>query len=247
MSSIDGENEKQSRDGTAESTRDHGDADAAAPQTAAANDTASSGGLRWPWLIGGMLCVIAAAVMVAVPFVLAAAPAPLDKYGPVPAFTLTDRFGEPFASDRLNGKVWVANFMFTTCPSICPVMSRHLGGLQAKLRAADLRNDAAIVSFSVQPEVDTPEVLREYGAAIQAEPGFWTLLTGERSDIWGLSKDGFKLHVGAVDNPVEPIAHTGKLVLVDQAGVIRGYYDGLTPAVIDELTRDVQRLVDAGP
>ncbi|MEM1026593.1 MAG: SCO family protein [Planctomycetota bacterium] len=203
--------------------------------------------MRWPWLIGGLLCIAGAMAMVAIPFVMAQAPEQLEKMGAVPEFALTDRFGESFTNDQLEGKVWVANFMFTTCPSICPVMSRHLGGLQSELRQRGLRGNAAIVSFSVQPEVDTPEVLREYGNLHGAEPGFWDLLTGEREAIWTLSKEGFKLHVGAVDNPVEPIAHTGKLVLVDQAGVIRGYYDGLTPAVIDELASDMLRLVSEGP
>lgn len=203
--------------------------------------------VRWPWLFGGVLCVVAALIMAALPFVLAQKPAPLDRDGPVPAFSLIDRFGEGFSNDALAGKVWVANFMFTTCPSICPVMSRHLGKLQEAMRSAGLRDDAAIVSFSVQPEVDTPEVLREYGVLHGAEPGFWHLLTGERSAIWSLSKDGFKLHVGQADNPAEPVAHTGKLVLVDQAGVVRGYYDGLTPAVIDELMADIRQLVNEGP
>ncbi|MEM9752074.1 MAG: SCO family protein [Planctomycetota bacterium] len=216
------------------------------PTPPAPTASGSIGGLRWPWMIGGLLCIAGALAMVAIPFVMAQSPAPLERMGQVPAFALTDRFGESFTNDQLDGRVWVANFMFTSCPSICPVMSRHLGGLQQALRESGLRDGVAIVSFSVQPEVDTPEVLREYGNAIQAEPGLWHLLTGEREPIWTLSKDGFKLHVGAVDNSVEPIAHTGKLVLVDQAGVIRGYYDGLTPAVIDELVGDMQRLVSEG-
>ncbi|MEM7577987.1 MAG: SCO family protein [Planctomycetota bacterium] len=222
-------------------------AQASAAASAGKASASRGGGLRWPWLIGGLLCVAGAAAMVVIPFVLAQAPEPLERYGAVPSFALTDRFGEPFTNADVAGKVWVANFMFTTCPSICPVMSRHLGGLQAELRERGLRDGVAIVSFSVQPEVDTPEVLRDYGNQHGAEPGLWNLLTGDRADIWQLSKDGFKLHVGAVDNPVEPIAHTGKLVLVDQAGVIRGYYDGLTPAVIDVLAADMEQLVSERP
>ncbi|MEM9753882.1 MAG: SCO family protein, partial [Planctomycetota bacterium] len=173
-------------------------------------------GLRWPWLLGGLACVVGALLMVAMPFVMAARPEPLERYGPAPEFKLVNRFAEPFSAEDLRGKVWVANFMFTRCPGICPVLTRHMGGLQDALRADGLRDSVALVSFSVDPERDTPEVLREYANLHQAEPAFWHLLTGQREPIWRMTKEGFKLHVGEADNPLEPIAHTDKLVLVDQ-------------------------------
>lgn len=201
--------------------------------------------MRWAWMILGVLCVTLAVVAATLPFVLGGAPA-LEKFSTVPAFSLTDSFGEPFSSDDVKGKVWIADFMFTSCPTICPVLSSHIALVQSQLKMMGLDDEVEIVSFSVDPETDTPEVLRQYGERFKAEPGLWHMLTGQRAAIWALCKDGFLLHVAESDaNPAEPITHAGKFVLVDGDGVIRGYYDGESSAVVEQITADASRLVKA--
>ncbi len=203
--------------------------------------------MRWPWLIGGVVCVLAAVLAAALPIALAmrATPSqPLPELGEVPPFTLTDTDGQPFGSDALAGKVWIADFMFTSCPTICPVLSTNLSRVQDELKSRELGDDVILVSISVDPERDTPDVLEEYGKRFGAEPGRWRFLTGERTAIWTLCRDGF--HLPVQDNPgntAEPILHAGKFVLVDQTGTIRGYYDGEKSAVVDAIVTDAARLV----
>ena len=125
----------------------------------------------------------------------------LPSLGSVPAFTLTDQNGATFESQaKLDGQVWVADFMFTTCPGPCPLMSSQMHQVQKALEADGIR----LVSFTIDPEHDTPAVLLEYGQRFKASPGVWHFLTGSRADLNRLSLDVFKL--GAVDVNLEQIA-----------------------------------------
>jgi protein SCO1/2 len=101
-----------------------------------------------------------------------------------------------------------------------------------------------LVSFSLDPQRDTPEVLAEYADALDATPDDWAFLRGPQQDVWSLSQDGFKLAVYESGDPDNPIGHTGKIVLVDRQGMIRGFYDGLTPEGMAELRRDLIRLLE---
>ncbi len=167
---------------------------------------------------------------------------PLDSFWQMPAFTLTDQAGQTVTSDSLRGRVLAIDFFFTRCPAICPILSRNMQRLSASLGdlpAADIQ----LVSISLDPDHDTPEVLAEFGQAIHADPGRWSLLTGPRQAIWDLSNDGFKLAVDPIlDDPANPISHTGRVVLVDRQGMIRGYYDGLTEEGMTQLEHDLRRL-----
>ena len=135
--------------------------------------------------------------------------------------------GKPFGSEELRGQVYVVSFFFTSCRSICPVIMKGMSRLQEGFASREIRG-IRLVSISVDPEHDTPEVLAQYGKAIGVDPGRWTLLTGDPARVRKLVVEDFKTPVvPAPPGGAEPmdIAHTGKLVLVDGAGRIRGYYD----------------------
>ena len=130
-------------------------------------------------------------------------------------------------SADLKGKPYVVSFFFTRCPSICPLLMRQIRRLQDEFVAQHV-NGIRLVSISVDPEFDSPERLAEYGREVGAVPDRWTLLTGDIDRIRALAEQGFKVPVGAPEaGPagMMEIAHTGKVVLVDGQGRIRGYYD----------------------
>jgi protein SCO1/2 len=162
-----------------------------------------------------------------------AAPAVL---GDVPPFRLIERSGQPYGSEQLRGRVWVANFIFTTCPDVCPALTAQMQRLDTLL-APDERPQR--VSISVDPGRDTPEVLRRY-AERHAVGAHWDFLTGERSAVASLLMDGF--HVAFADDgpPTQPITHSDRLVLVDSSMRIRGYYHGRLDDDLQRLVRDVR-------
>ncbi|EYF07405.1 SCO family protein [Chondromyces apiculatus] len=143
---------------------------------------------------------------------------------PLPPFTLTDSRGMPFGLEQLRGKVWVADFVFTTCPTVCPKLTQRMVELQQKTQS---RGDAFhLVTFTVDPENDTPEVLARYAAANGAVPDRWTFLTGPLKEIETTVVNGFKVAMGRTDpgGGLMSIFHGERLVLVDREGTIRGYY-----------------------
>jgi protein SCO1/2 len=137
-------------------------------------------------------------------------------FGQVPDFQLLSQTGEPFDRKTLDGKIWVADFIFTNCTGPCPRMSSHLRRVQTQ--TAEL-GDVRLVSFSVDPERDTPAALAEYAKRFRAVPGRWFFLTGDRSTLDALDRRTFML--GNVDGSLQ---HSTRLVLVDRQGRIRGYY-----------------------
>jgi protein SCO1/2 len=149
---------------------------------------------------------------------------------------------QPFGSEQLTGKIWIADFIFTTCPGPCPIISTRMSELQKPLAKSDVH----LVSFSVDPEKDTPEVLRRYAEKLKAEPARWDFLTGSKQAIYNLSKDGFKLAVS--DDPEARIpVHSTRLVLVDRHGIIRGYYDALEPDGVTKVLADANHLLREQP
>jgi protein SCO1/2 len=161
-----------------------------------------------------------------------------DDLGEVPAFRLTERGGKAFGSEDLRGRIWVANFIFTTCPDICPALTAQMRRLDALLPEGER---PVRVSISVDPVRDTPEVLRRYAETHQVGPD-WHLLTGERAAIATLLADGF--HVAFADGgpPERPITHSDRFVLVDERLRIRGYYHGQSDQDLERLARDVRTL-----
>ena len=170
---------------------------------------------------------------------------PLPEYWPAPDFTLTNQAGETLTREDLLGKVWAADFCFTSCPGICPMLSANLQAMNADLADHPRRDQLRLVSFSLDPANDTTEVLAEYAEAIGVTPNDWLFFTGDRQALWDLSIEGFKLEVADTpDDPVNPILHSGKVILIDRQGMIRGFYEGLVPEGMAQLQADLRRLLE---
>lgn len=160
---------------------------------------------------------------------------PLPVLGQVPEFTLTDQTGAEFTRGSLDGKVWVAEFFFTSCMGPCPRMNAQFRKIQNE--TTDLPN-VRLVSFTVDPEGDTPEVMAAYGKRFQADPARWRFLTGPVETLDALCDRAF--HLGRVDG--EDYEHSTRFVLVDQQARIRGYYDSSNPEDVRKLIVDLRRL-----
>ncbi|MBH31229.1 MAG: photosynthetic protein synthase I [Candidatus Marinimicrobia bacterium] len=163
----------------------------------------------------------------------------LPVLGELTEFQLTDQDGEQFGRENLLGKVWVADFIFTTCAGPCPVMSRQFTELQSRFGNA---SDFRLLSISVNPDYDTPEVLKEYGDRYGADHDRWRFLTGNKDRIHELAVEGFK--VGSVE---DPIFHSTRFILLDSEARIRGYYISSELEEMQQLWRDVELLAEVSP
>lgn len=161
----------------------------------------------------------------------------VESLGVAPSFQLVDQTGTKFDATQLDGKIWIADFIFTSCPGPCPIISTRMSEIAQALRETDVD----LVSFTVDPETDTPEVLRVYAEKLKAQPQRWYFLTGPKPALYDLTKNGFKL---AVDDsePGNPI-HSTRVVLVDRHRQIRGYYDVLAPDGVTKVIADARHLL----
>src|SRR5256886_16097930 len=167
----------------------------------------------------------------------------VSSYGTVPEFVLLNQDGKNFGSAQLRGKIWIADFIYTTCPGPCPMISTRVSELQKPLEKTDVH----LVSFSVDPAKDTPQVLRGYAERLQADPKRWDFLTGPKSAIYKLSHDGFKLAVSDASGEQGIPVHSTRIVLVDRHGAIRGYYDATEPEAVTKLVADTNHLLREQP
>lgn len=178
-------------------------------------------------------------------------PPPLPVYGQVPDFVLKNEFGKDFGMKDLKGKFWIANFFFTSCPTSCPKLMETMNVIQKRIKG--LGTKAAIVSFSVDPEVDTPQVLYKFARETKSNPYVWNFLTGEKAQIEQILVKGFKVPIGGKE-PVEgmvdgrkvtvwDIVHSEKAVLIDAQGRIRGYY-ATDKVGVDKMMIDMGLLVN---
>lgn len=182
----------------------------------------------------------------------------LHTFNKVPSFEFIDQNGKTINNETYKGKVYVAEFFFSTCPSICPIMNAKMLGIQNTFYDNDR---VGIASFSITPEIDTPEVLNAYAKSHQITSKNWHLLTGKSSDtVYALANTGFKLFAGknkaATDG--SGFEHSGLFALVDKNGYIRSrldaygnpimYYRALEetgfPDQIKELTEDIKLLLN---
>jgi protein SCO1/2 len=171
--------------------------------------------------------------LVLVLFLAACAPQkPLKILGQVPEFQLLDQNGRKFDRSALNGHVWVADFVYTTCQGPCPRMSSHMRAMQ-KATGAGVK----LVSFTVDPDNDTPAVLAAYAERFGAESSRWSFLTGDKEVLNSLDRDTFKL--GTIDAGMD---HSTRFVLIDKKGRIRGYYGIAEGNPVDKIARDAERL-----
>jgi protein SCO1 len=158
----------------------------------------------------------------------------MPVYSRVPDFLLTSQTGAPFNRNSLNGKIWIADFIFTNCTSSCPRMSTQMSRLQAAVAEFP---DVRLVSFSVDPQRDTQLVLAGYAQRYHAQPGRWFFLTGDPKTLDALDRRSFML--GNVDGSLE---HSTRFVLVDRQGRIRGYYGAAQDDPTRALIIDIRRL-----
>jgi protein SCO1/2 len=196
-----------------------------------------------------LLWLLVVAVGLGVPIanrVLRPATPPLPVLATLPAFTLTAEDGRAFGSADLRGYVWMAGFIFTRCPTICPVLTGTMGRIQR--RARGIEQGFRMVSFSVDPQYDTPQVLAEYARKHKASPRLWRFLTGSSEAMKQTVVDGLKISMGAPegDQDFASIFHGTHFVLVDQQGRIRGYYDSSNPEVVDQVLHDAAMLINRG-
>lgn len=151
------------------------------------------------------------------------------------SFEFTDQAGNHFSEQNIRNKLAVISFVFTRCPGTCTQQSAAMQKLQERL-ATSGTDQVQLITISVDPEYDSPEVLSEYGKALNANFDQWTFLTGEKDTIWKFSRNQLGMSVSAnPTDPLIPIAHESKFVLVDRSAMIRGYYDSLTPEGLDQL------------
>jgi protein SCO1/2 len=167
---------------------------------------------------------------------------PLPVYGQVPSFRLTDERGAPYTTESMLGHVTVADFVFTRCPTSCPRLTARMAELQARL-ARDGSN-VRLVSFSVDPENDTPQVLSEYAARTHADPARWTFVTGALDDMTRAVVLGFKISAAKIARGASEyeVTHGNWFVVADRAGALRGYYSTEEASNFETLVADVERL-----
>lgn len=162
--------------------------------------------------------------------------APLPVWYPAATFACVDQTAKPFSSQDLRGRAYVADFIFTHCAGICPQMTARMATLQHQLPPA-----VQLVSFSVDPERDTPAALKEYSETYKADPARWHFLTGEKEKMFAIAR---AMNLAARPAQGEqPILHSEKLLLVDGDGDVRGFYDSTRPAEVQRLLADAARLV----
>lgn len=202
---------------------------------------------KYIWVIGIVLGITMITVMR--PFLMNR-PEPPPVLTVLPTeFELLDHHGEAFGPEELQGKVWVVGFVFTRCPSTCPVISQAMVRFQEQIIHARITDDVQMLTVTVDPKHDRPDVLAEYAEKIGADTSSWTFVTGETSEIDRFVVEGFKLAVGEKEDKepgVFDIAHSSKLALVDRHGNVRGYYS-LDDESLNELFHRALRTTSVGP
>jgi cytochrome oxidase Cu insertion factor (SCO1/SenC/PrrC family) len=167
----------------------------------------------------------------------------IQQYGSVPDFSLTERSGSSVTLADLRDKIWIADFIYTSCTDTCPLQTAMMAKLQDEYSA---KTNVHLVSFTVDPERDTPQALIRYAEKHRADSKRWYFLTGPRDRILRLIQDGFHLSVAAVANATDAtgmIPHSPRFVLVDKQARIRGYYDSREREAFVRLRNDIDTLV----
>lgn len=177
-------------------------------------------------------------------------PPDLAVVGEVSPFSFTDQNGKTVTNETYAGKVYVAEFFFTSCTTICPVMNENMLLIQKEFFG---NPNFGIASFSINPVTDTPEVLKEYAENLGVQHPNWHMLTGAKAEIFALANTGFKLYVADAPKAVDNFEHSGYFALVDQNGQIRSrkdkfgnpiiFYNGLDVKEIQNLKEDIKKLL----
>lgn len=158
----------------------------------------------------------------------------------IPAFSFTNQDGKTITEKEYEGKVYIADFFFTTCPSICPKMTNTLTLVQEKLKDEP---NFAILSHSIDPEFDQPEILKAYAEKNKANPKIWNFVTGDKEIIYDLCENYYMAYAMEDSLAEGGYVHSGFLILVDKHKFVRAAYDGTRPEVADSIAADVKLLL----
>jgi protein SCO1/2 len=175
----------------------------------------------------------------------------LEEIGPVPAFELTDQNNKKISNKDYLGKVYVVEFFFSTCPTICPKMNQSMLQLQDAFYG---NPNFGLVSITIDPEHDTALVLKEHAALLGVKHYNWHFLTGDKKYIYNLANKGFNLYAGENNKAAGGFEHSGLFALVDKEGNIRCrkeaqgnpilYYDGLETSGVEAIKEDIKKLLE---
>ena len=163
----------------------------------------------------------------------------IKKYHKIKDFSMKNQNGETITQEFYNDKIYVADFFFTTCPSICPIMTENMGYIQEKIKND---SDILLLSFSVTPEIDSVEQLKKYALEKNVIDSKWNLVTGNKKDIYNLARTSYLVAKTNGDGGKYDMIHTENFVLVDKEKRIRGFYDGTNSKEMDQLLNDIKIL-----
>lgn len=162
-------------------------------------------------------------------------------YHTVRDFKLIDQKGRPVTQKTLDGHVYVADFFFTTCHSICPIMSDKMEKVYDKFKD---NPEILFVSHTVDPEEDSVPVLAAYAKLHHADPEHWLFLTGDKKELYDIARTGYLLDASEGDGGPDDFIHTPNFALVDKEKHIRGYYDGTDSLEVSRLMSDINSLLE---
>ncbi len=161
-------------------------------------------------------------------------------YHQIPSFHFLNQDSVFVSEKDVDGKVYVADFFFTTCPTICPKMKTQM--LRIYERYKD-RDEVRIISHSIDPDFDTPNVLKDYAARLQVKAPKWNLLTGDKAAIYQLGQKSYMVSAQEDPNEAGGFVHSGAFILVDKNRHVRGIYDGTVEAEVNHLLEDMEVLL----
>ncbi len=162
-------------------------------------------------------------------------------YPKIPSFSYMNQDSTLVTSESMKGKIWVADFFFSTCPTICPVMTTQMKRLQAMTK--DLESDLQFISFSINPKYDQPTILRRYIKHHGIEVNNWQFLTGDEAETHELGVKSFLVHVASDEEAAGGYAHSPAFTLVDKEGIVRGVYVGTDTQDVNRLEKDLRKLL----
>ena len=165
----------------------------------------------------------------------------IEKDHTIADFKLVNQLGDTITQAGFENKIYVADFFFATCPSICPIMSRNIAELQEEF--AD-RREVMFLSHSVTPQIDSVAALYEYGELYEANPERWMLTTGDKKHIYELARKSYFAVLDEGDGGKQDFIHTENFILVDTDGRLRGFYDGTSEADMQRLADEIEILLE---
>lgn len=160
-------------------------------------------------------------------------------YHTIPDFKFVNQEGDTVSAQNFNDKIYVADFFFTTCPTICPVMKKQMKKVYEKFKG---ENEVAILSHTIDPEHDTPAILKEYAKDLGVSGTQWMFVTGNREKIYEIGEKQYLVVAGADSTAPGGYIHSGAFVLVDKQKRVRGMYNGTDEAGTQRLIADIERL-----